>query len=424
MGKGSVLISDDKDEPTTSDENKHNQIPEEKSALIADEKDEQKADNEKEEQNVETDEIEDELETDEKDKLKTESEDELNAGEKDKPNTDDKDVTEIDNKKDELEIDNKKHGMEIDNKKDDMEIEITEEENHTPKKSDKNDGTQPSQGTEEEVSDEEKVEQQVKTDDDIIEQISADKTESEIKIEIIAAEEENNIVEQEKIDKDEMLTKETNEESKQQNITTSPTINTEKENRSEQQQTSSTDEKDDVTSLNQGKVLLSPEKFKFTTHQIRFKKRFELFYQGKQPPPLTYDDYEKGSDFSCVSQNGLLASSADSFRAGKAAVDKVLSQLDDDNSDNCITGCNDENSKDFNSIDIDYCSIGKNEAISFAKVCVGNLVFLHKLSQVVDSRRLKEVGNKGKEAQISSNTSCNISFDFKASKQYCTIKIT
>jgi len=228
----------------------------------------------------------------------------------------------------------KKHGMEIDNKKDDMEIEITEEENYTPKKSDKNDGTQPSKGTEEEVSDEEKVEQQVKTDDDIIEQISADKTESEIKIEIIATEEENNIVEQEKIDKDEMLTKETNEESKQQNITTSPTINTEKENRSEQQQTSSTDEKDDVTSLNQGKVLLSPEKFKFTTHQIRFKKRFELFYQVKQPPPLTYDDYEKGSDFSCVSQNDLLASSADSFRAGKAAVDKVLSQLDDDNS-NC-----------------------------------------------------------------------------------------
>ena len=86
--------------------------------------------------------------------------------------------------------------------------------------------------------------------------------------------------------------------------------------------------------MNQGKVLLSPEKFKFTTHQIRFKKRFELFYQVKQPPPLTYDDYEKGSDFSCVSQNDLLASSADSFRAGKAAVDKVLSQLDDDNS-NC-----------------------------------------------------------------------------------------
>merc|ERR1712238_602659 len=244
--KGSVLIIDDKDEPTSSDENKNNQIPEEKSALIADEKDEQKADNEKEEQNVETDEIEDELETDEKDKLKTKSEDELNAGEKDKPNTDDKDVTEIDNKKYEMEIDNKIDEMEIDNKKDDMEIEITEEENYTPKKSDKNDGTQPSKGTEEEVSDEEKVEQQVKTDDDIIEQISADKTESEIKIEITATEEENNIVEQEKIEKDEMLTKETNEESKQQNITTSPTINTEKENRSEQQQTSSTDEKDDV----------------------------------------------------------------------------------------------------------------------------------------------------------------------------------
>ena len=69
-----------------------------------------------------------------------------------------------------------------------------------------------------------------------------------------------------------------------------------------------------------------------TTYQIRFKKRFELFYQVKQPPPLSYDDYEKGSDFSCVSQNDLLASSADSFRAGKAAVDKVLSQLDDDNS--------------------------------------------------------------------------------------------
>ena len=64
--KGSVLISDDKDEPTASDENKNNQIPEEKSALIADEKDEQKADNEKEEQKVETDELEDELETDEK----------------------------------------------------------------------------------------------------------------------------------------------------------------------------------------------------------------------------------------------------------------------------------------------------------------------------------------------------------------------
>eukprot|EP00593_Proboscia_inermis_P003087 CAMPEP_0171296452 /NCGR_PEP_ID=MMETSP0816-20121228/5113_1 /TAXON_ID=420281 /ORGANISM="Proboscia inermis, Strain CCAP1064/1" /LENGTH=312 /DNA_ID=CAMNT_0011769897 /DNA_START=435 /DNA_END=1374 /DNA_ORIENTATION=- len=51
--------------------------------------------------------------------------------------------------------------------------------------------------------------------------------------------------------------------------------------------------------LYQARCLIQP-KFEFTSHRIRFMKRFQSFAKINQPPPLTYDDFLKGSDFSAL----------------------------------------------------------------------------------------------------------------------------
>uniref|UniRef100_A0A6U9WSR9 Uncharacterized protein n=1 Tax=Pseudo-nitzschia australis TaxID=44445 RepID=A0A6U9WSR9_9STRA len=134
--------------------------------------------------------------------------------------------------------------------------------------------------------------------------------------------------------------------------------------------------------------LIPEKKYEFTTNERIFEKRFELFSSIQQPPPLSYEDYLSGSDFSKVPQSDLIASTADSFLLSKSMIDRLLSQVP--------------------LIDPDFLSVQEEELRQLAKVCVGNSIYLQKLIQVI-----KEKGESKARVTIDTNTN----------RQFCTIKI-
>jgi len=143
-----------------------------------------------------------------------------------------------------------------------------------------------------------------------------------------------------------------------------------------------------IAALDQAGLLEIPE-YEFTSHKMRFEKRYEAFSIFTTPQPLTYDDFEHGYSYANVSQQALIASATECFKDSKVIVDKLLSQLPD-KGDDC------------------YAPIRKQEVMNIAKVCVGNSLFLHKLS--------KQVQNGGKAKGT-------VTFDFEAHRAFCTIKI-
>ena len=122
-----------------------------------------------------------------------------------------------------------------------------------------------------------------------------------------------------------------------------------------------------------------------------FQKRFHSFRFIHQPRLLTFDDFLAGSDFSSVSANTLLTSTAGCFKTCRAIIDAILK-------------------RHLPTIDPEYSAVKKEEALSLVKVCVGNSLFLHKLCQAVD-----EGGGMA---------SHNASFDFKVHKQFCSISLS
>jgi hypothetical protein len=130
------------------------------------------------------------------------------------------------------------------------------------------------------------------------------------------------------------------------------------------------------------------KQYEFTTNQRIFEKRFEIFSGIQQPPPLSYDDYMKGSDFSKVTQKDLLASTADSFRLSKSMIDRLLLQIP--------------------LIDPYYLPAKEEELRKLMKVCVGNSIYVQKLMQVIQR---KEV------------TKARVAIDTTANSEFCTIKI-
>lgn len=134
--------------------------------------------------------------------------------------------------------------------------------------------------------------------------------------------------------------------------------------------------------------LLSPKSFHFTTHEIRFAKRFQPFACVTTPAPLTYNDYLVGSDFTSVKQADLLTATAESFREAKATVDGLLTK--------------------YQQIDSYACPVSEKELKSLAKVCVGNSVYLMKLSQ--------QVSDGG-------TASGKVEFDFETNDEFCIIKL-
>jgi len=146
-----------------------------------------------------------------------------------------------------------------------------------------------------------------------------------------------------------------------------------------------------ISALYQAKIV-TPPTYTFTTHEICFQKRFHSFRSIHQPRLLTFNDFQAGSDFSSVTPKDLLASTTGCFKTCRTIVDVILKQY-------------------LTTIEPVYSSIRREEALSLVKVCVGNSLFLHKLSQVVEN-------GDGKVAM------CKASLNFKTHKHFCTITLS
>jgi len=142
-----------------------------------------------------------------------------------------------------------------------------------------------------------------------------------------------------------------------------------------------------LAALNQAGVLKKPG-YKFTSHELCFNKRFEALDQIQQPPPLTYDDFMQGTDFSGVSSTTLLSSSTECFTASRSLLEKINMHCE--------------------KMEEDYRCISKQDATKLIKVCIGNSIFLLKLSQGVAS---------------GDTSSGKVTFDFQSHNEFCTINV-
>lgn len=134
--------------------------------------------------------------------------------------------------------------------------------------------------------------------------------------------------------------------------------------------------------------IIQEKQYEFTTYKRIFEKRFEVFSGIHQPPPLSYEDYMKGSDFSKVAQRDLLASTADAFRLSKSMIDRLLLMIPN--------------------INPDFLPAKEDELRQLNKICVGNSIYLQKLMQAI--QRKEEAGTR-------------VAIDMAANSEFCTIKI-
>lgn len=137
--------------------------------------------------------------------------------------------------------------------------------------------------------------------------------------------------------------------------------------------------------------ILTEKKYAFTSKERVFEERFRAFSVIRQPPPLVYEQYVQGSDFSSVLPEELQQSTAEWFQSCKRAIEHLQNTT-------------------FPSVDAEYAPIRESELKSLLKVCVGNSVYLHKLRQVLQDP--------------SSASSVRVEFDTKTHDQYCTIKLS
>jgi len=135
--------------------------------------------------------------------------------------------------------------------------------------------------------------------------------------------------------------------------------------------------------------LISKPTYAFTTSEKIFQKRFECYQQFRQPPLLTYNDFENGTDFSAVSTFDLIASSSDCFKQCRIILDTILKSI--------------ERKKTLSS-----SLMTKDEAMSITKVCIANSLFLLKVSKYIDNGE---------------NESVEVSIDLKTHRQFCTITL-
>lgn len=143
-----------------------------------------------------------------------------------------------------------------------------------------------------------------------------------------------------------------------------------------------------VAVIYQSGILKKPS-YEFTTSDMIFRKRFDSFHQFKQPPPLSYDDFKKGTDFSFVSSNDLIVSASDCFKSCRLVLDTITRSMNA-------------------SPESRHCIISKEETLSVTKVCITNSLFLLKLSQHIKKGDLD---------------TCKVSFDFETNINFCTIDI-
>mmetsp|Transcript_6728 Transcript_6728/g.12661 ORF Transcript_6728/g.12661 Transcript_6728/m.12661 type:complete len:594 (-) Transcript_6728:146-1927(-) len=152
-----------------------------------------------------------------------------------------------------------------------------------------------------------------------------------------------------------------------------------------------------IVALYQSNVIQKPS-YKFTTHELTFRKRFESFSQIRQPPVLSYDDFCQGTHSSTTDMNDifslrtLIASSSECFATSKSILEKLKT--------------------DFDQINVNHCYFvvagSREEIMNLIKVCFGNSLFLIKLSKAIEN-----------------NDASSLKFvvDSKINPQFCTLKL-
>jgi len=138
--------------------------------------------------------------------------------------------------------------------------------------------------------------------------------------------------------------------------------------------------------------ILKEKRYEFTSLERIFEKRFEVFQDVRQPPPLSYAHYLEGNDFSLVPASDLLQTVAEGFQYCRASIEQLLEDMKKQKMDPM------------------YAPISEQELRALLKVCIGNAVYVQRLGQLV---------NSGGEAL----SSATVIFDFDAHDQFCILKI-
>lgn len=137
--------------------------------------------------------------------------------------------------------------------------------------------------------------------------------------------------------------------------------------------------------------ILKEQRFEFTTLERIFEKRFEVFGAIRQPPPLSYQNFLEGNDFSQVPSNDLLQTVSEGFQYCRASIEHILQDAV------------------RQTIDPMYAVMPEVELRSLLKVCIGNSVYVQKLRQIVEG------GGAATAKAV---------FDFESHSQFCIIKVT
>ncbi len=120
-----------------------------------------------------------------------------------------------------------------------------------------------------------------------------------------------------------------------------------------------------------------------------------------QPPKLTYDDFRKGTDFSVISSKTIISSSQECFTQCK----NLLNIMRTDG--------------EKGRVEDEYKCMGDANITQMTKVCVGNSLYLLKLSNAIAK------GDIGDSGSSSSEKGRNpLTLDFKSHMQFCTIQLS
>ena len=157
-----------------------------------------------------------------------------------------------------------------------------------------------------------------------------------------------------------------------------------------------------LVALKQSQLLDLPD-LEFTSRQTIFERRYAVFQTIRHPPALTFEDYVEGSNGSNISVTDLCQSASVIFKSCRSLVDSILADL---SSTSHAKNNNNNNTRNRAS-----CPVLESEARSLLKVCVGNSVYLMKLTQLVRTPK----GAPPPKATIE--------FDFGAHQEFCIIKV-
>ena len=145
--------------------------------------------------------------------------------------------------------------------------------------------------------------------------------------------------------------------------------------------------------------IIREQTFEFTSLKRMFMKRFDIFHSMHQPPPLYYEDYVNGIDASAISTFNLIQLVSEGYKACRTMIDEMIGMIIDQD------------------IDAFHVTMAMPELRSLMKVCVGNIVYVQRLLQLLEKK------NGNASSAIVTTINAKATFDFDSHNQFCIIKI-